>query len=114
MSLAPIDLQGISREPLHVTDTELGGAGTTESVLTDAAHALRVLGVVTADVAGTLTLRHGADGTGAFQYEVSYAVGPGEKVVIDEPVWLRYIQTRYVNGGSAQGSFDLALFLVPA
>lgn len=69
-------------------------------------------GFVFADQAGTLNLQQSRDGT-TWRTVATQAVAANESWVVEAPVSMRYCRLQYVNGGSAQGTFELFQTLVP-
>lgn len=110
--VTPVDVQQVLRTLLYASGTALTGGQTVTGSITAATGYNRIVGVVSADQAGTLYIGHADVIGGPVVFEHAFAVSAGVPVEIDEPVLLTHLRYRYVNGGVAQGSFFVGLYMV--
>lgn len=64
-----------------------------------------------ADVAGTLNIQQSRDGS-TWRTTISQPVGAAAGTVVESIIARRYVRAQYVNGGSAQATFELDTCLV--
>ena len=64
-----------------------------------------------ADQAGTLYIEQSRDSS-TWRVSATVSVGAGETKQVDVLIYTRYVRVRYVNGGTAQGAFELLSALV--
>lgn len=100
---------------LHST-TNLGSAATFTGTALDLGAANRMYFIhrsgVFADQTGTLYLEQSKDGA-TWRTTQTQAVTVNTQAYIEDKIYMRYVRVRYVNGASAQGTFELQSSLIP-
>lgn len=106
----PTEKQAIYR-PLHAsTTTALDASASYTSDGEDATSYDRITGTVFADQAGTLYIEQSPDGTNwDDSTSVSVSASAGQSFSVELVSY--YVRIRYVNGGTAQGTFRLSAYL---
>lgn len=81
------------------------GTYTSQALITDRAD--KISGSVFADQAGTLYIEQSNNGTN-WDISTSYPVAANDGKGFSEDLLLPYVRVRYVNGGTAQGTFRIS------
>jgi hypothetical protein len=81
-----------------------GGGSTTISL--QAGREDYVVGMVFADQAGNIFIEQSMDGS-HWDLSTTYAVAAGDGKGFKEEIFAPYVQVRYVNGATPQGTFRL-------
>lgn len=87
-------------------NTALGANGTWTSDVKITDRADNISGAVFADQAGTIYIEQSGDGTN-WDISSSYPVTANNGSGFTENLLLPYVRLRYVNGGTAQGTFRI-------
>jgi len=110
--IVPVDRQATYRAFFTDTTTALGASASYTGSTRDAQYFTQFRVKAYADQAGTLYVQQSRDGS-TWRTTHSQAVGAGETQQIVAELVDRYCRVHYVNGGTAQGAFELTSSLNP-
>jgi hypothetical protein len=108
----PTNLQAVLRSELLVCTTALAAGATYTSTGFDCIKKKTITGTVYADQSGALYIQQSRDGS-AYRSLTTITVAAGTPQGFSVPVYSRYVRAYYVNGGTAQGVFELTLYDAP-
>jgi hypothetical protein len=112
--IVPTDQQARLKQQIESNTTILGISaqytGASFDTMADGVNFTGVTGLVTSNQAGTLYIDQSPDGTNWYTTD-TIAVSASGLGKINFDILVRYLRVRYVNGATAQTSFNLSAFV---
>jgi len=112
MIVIPTDAQGVKRTKHVETTTNLAANATYTGATIYTSTERRIVGIVSANQAGSLYVESSTDGTNwysVFKQDIAANTPFG----FDVPCYTEYTRIKYTNGNTAQTAFRLAAYTLP-
>ncbi|HPT88455.1 MAG TPA: hypothetical protein PL004_11480 [Bacillota bacterium] len=112
MIVIPTDAQGVKRTKQLETVTNLAANATYTGVTIDTSAERRIVGIVSANQAGTLYVESSTNGSTWYSI-FKQNIAANTPFGFDVPCYTEYTRIKYTNGNTAQTAFRLAAYTLP-
>lgn len=112
MIVIPTDAQAIKRTKQLETATNLAANATYTGATIDTSAERRIVGIVSANQAGTLYVESSTNGSTWYSI-FKQDIAANTSIGFDVPCYTEYTRIKYTNGNTAQTAFRLAAYTLP-